>query len=248
MGFPFLLRSIKSMPIASLSFTAAPARARKGEATRAAIVGVAMGIARRDGLEGLTIGAVAEAAGMSKSGVFAHFGSREDLQLAVLRAYAEGFVGEVLAPALRAPRGLPRLMAVLDNWLALLTREIEQGCLMISGASEYDDRPGPLRDAMVTIVTGWNAELLRAIDLAKGEGHLRAEADSEQLAFEIYGLVLAMHQEARLLRSAESPARARRALDRLMADVRVANLTTISPSPRRPAARKKAAGTTTSRS
>lgn len=236
------------MPLASLSSPAAPARARKGEATRAAIVGVAIGIARRDGLEGLTIGAVAEGAGMSKSGVFAHFGSREDLQLAVLKAYAEGFVTEVLAPALREPRGLPRLMAVLDNWLALLTREIEQGCLMISGASEYDDRPGPLRDAMVVIVTGWNAELLRAIALAKSEGHLRGDTDSEQLAFEIYGLVLAMHQEARLLRSLQSPARARRGLARLMADVRAEPPITISPSPRRPAARKQAAGTTTSRS
>jgi len=203
----------------ALQSIASPLRTRKGESTRAAIVQVAVAIARRDGLEGLTIGAVAEAAGMSKSGVFAHFGSREDLQLAVLKAYAERFVDEVLRPAVREPRGLPRLSALLENWVEFLIRELEQGCLMISGASEYDDRPGALRDAMVAIVQGWNQELLRAIGLAKSEGHLRADADSEQLAFEIYGLMLAMHQEARLLRSAQSPARVRIGLARLISGV-----------------------------
>jgi AcrR family transcriptional regulator len=194
----------------------AQARPRKGDVTRAAIVDAALAIARREGLEGLTIGLLADALGKSKSGVFAHFGSREDLQLAVLREYAVRFVDEVLRPAVELERGLPRLHAMLENWLRLLARELEQGCLMIAGASEYDDRPGALRDAMVAIVTGWKQELLRAIDAAKAAGHLRADVESRQLVFEIYGLMLALHQDARLLRSADSVRRARNGLARLI--------------------------------
>ena len=209
------------MPLVSaISSLAAPLRAslrpRKGELTRAAIVEAALAIARRDGLEGLTIGALAEQMRMSKSGVFAHFGSREELQRAVLAEYAQRFVAAVLAPAVRRPRGLPRLQAILDNWLALLAKEIEQGCLMVSGSIEYDDRPGPLRDAVAGIVRGWTAELLRAIDDAKASGELRADVDARQLAFEIYGLVLAFHQNARLLRATDSNRRARTALRRLI--------------------------------
>ena len=194
----------------------APEHARKGESTRAAIVDAALAIARREGLEGLTIGLLAEALGMSKSGVFAHFGSREDLQLAVLREYAARFVDEVLRPAVELERGLPRLQAMLENWLRLLARELEQGCLMIAGASEYDDRPGALRDAMVAIVAGWKQELLRAIEAAKSAGHLRTGIESRQLVFEIYGLMLALHQDARLLRSSDSVKRARAGLARLI--------------------------------
>jgi AcrR family transcriptional regulator len=194
----------------------APLRPRKGDATRAAIVEAALAIARRDGLEGLTIGALADALAMSKSGVFAHFGSREDLQLAVLNEYAARFVDDVLRPAVAAARGLPRLRALLENWLALLGRELQQGCLLIAGASEYDDRTGPLHDAMVRIVTGWKRELLRAIELARGEGHLDRKLDPDQLVFEIYGLMLVAHQDARLLHSKDSLKRARTALARML--------------------------------
>jgi AcrR family transcriptional regulator len=218
-------------------------RVRKGEATRAAIVGAALAIARREGLEGLTIGLLADHMQMSKSGVFAHFGSREDLQLAVLNEYAARFVDDVLRPAVGRARGLPRLQAILENWLRLLARELEQGCLMIAGASEYDDRPGPLRDAMVAIVTGWKEELLRAIDAAKAAGHLRAGVDSRQLVFEVYGLMLVLHQDARLLRSADSVKRARTGLARLIDAARApgagpapatAFRTTRAPAARRP--------------
>lgn len=195
-----------------------PARSApgKGRATRAAIVAAALAMSRREGLEGLTIGLLAETLRMSKSGVFAHFGSREELQLAVLNEYAARFVDEVLRPALERERGLPRLQAILENWLRLLAREIEQGCLMISGASEYDDRPGVLRGAVVAIVTGWKQELLRAIDAAKAAGHLRADVESAQLVFEIHGLMLVLHQDARLLRSADSIRHARTGLARLI--------------------------------
>ncbi|GIL06481.1 TetR/AcrR family transcriptional regulator [Betaproteobacteria bacterium PRO7] len=225
--------------ISALHALAAPLRTRsaerprKGEATRAAIVEAALALARRDGLEGLTIGVLAEQMRMSKSGVFAHFGSREDLQLAVIREYAARFVDQVLRPAVRRPRGLPRLRALLENWLALLARELEQGCLMISGASEYDDRPGPLRDAVVQIVEGWKRELLRAIEQARDEGHLKRDVDSEQLVFEIYGLMLVLHQDARLLHSPDSVKRARAGLARLLDAAKAARASASPPARRR---------------
>ncbi len=213
----------------------APLRLRKGDATRAAIVDAALTVARREGLEGLTIGALAEAMSMSKSGVFAHFGSREELQLAVLNEYTARFVDDVLRPAVKKPRGVPRLQALLENWLRLLAREIEQGCLLIAGASEYDDRPGPLHDAMVRIVTDWKRELLRAIEQAREEGHLQRDVDAAQLVFEIYGLMLVTHQDARLLRSRDSLARARTALARLLASAGVKGAPAKAPTRKKPA-------------
>jgi AcrR family transcriptional regulator len=224
----------------ALSSLATALRPRKGELTRAAIVEAAMEIAAREGLEGLTIGTLADRMQMSKSGVFAHFGSREDLQLAVLKEYVRRFVDEVLRPAVRKPRGLPRLEAILDRWVAFLAREISVGCIMIAGGFEYDDRPGPQRDAMVSIITGWKAELLKAIRQAVAEGQLKRGVDAQQMVFEAYGVMLAMHQDARLLRSADSGRRARAALRRLIDDARVV------PAPvskRRPATRAKTART-----
>ncbi|MBA2548467.1 MAG: TetR family transcriptional regulator [Burkholderiaceae bacterium] len=189
---------------------------RKGALTRNAIVEAAMLAASRDGLEGLTIGTLAEQMRMSKSGVFAHFGSREELQLAVLKEYVNRFVAEVLRPAVRKPRGLPRLKAILQRWVAFLAREMTRGCIMIAGAFEYDDVPGPLRDEMVKIITGWKGEVTKAIRYSAAEGHLRPGVDAHQLVFEIYGLMLAMHQDARLLRSADSAKRARAGLRRLI--------------------------------
>jgi AcrR family transcriptional regulator len=196
----------------------ADTRARKGDVTRAAIVDAAISTARRQGLESLTIGALAEQLKMSKSGLFAHFGSREELQLAVLKEYALRFVDEVLRPAVRKRRGLPRLQAVVANWLKHLAREVEQGCLMIGGAVEYDDCPGPLQDAMVAIIGGWNAELVRAIEDATETGELRANTDPRQLAFDIHGVMLAFHLATRLLHAGDSYKRARSAVARLLND------------------------------
>ncbi len=206
-----------SSSVAPTSFPLAP---RKGDLTRAAIVEAALLAASRDGLEGLTIGTLADSMQMSKSGVFAHFGSREELQLAVLKAYVQRFVDEVLRPAVIKPRGLPRLEAILERWVAFLAREMTRGCIMIAGAVEYDDVPGPQRDAMVAIITGWKRELVKAIRQAVAEGHLHVSVDAPQLVFEIYGLMLAMHQDARLLRSADSAKRARAGLRRLIDAVR----------------------------
>ena len=121
---------------------------RKGELTRAAILDVALDAASRDGLEGLTIGLLAEKMNMSKSGVFAHFGSREDLQIEVLKLYHHHFEQEVFYPSLKEARGLPRLQAMFALWVKRVTVEIASGCIYISGAVEYDDRPGPIREAL----------------------------------------------------------------------------------------------------
>ena len=189
---------------------------RKGQQTRAAIVNAALEQAARAGLEGLTIGALAEQMHMSKSGVFAHFGSREDLQIAVLKAYEQRFIDEVLKPSLRQVRGLPRLLAILNHWLERTVIEAALGCIWISGASEYDDRPGAVRDELVSMVQGWQREISRAIGQSIREGHLGEDTDVNDLVFGIYGVILVLHHDSRLMRSAEALPRARRAIDRLL--------------------------------
>ncbi len=187
----------------------------RGSQTRAAILDAALKIAIRDGLEGLSIGMLADAMGMSKSGVFAHFGSREDLQIALIDEYARRFMDDVFFPALRQPRGLPRLTAMFENWLhRVQTIEIPNGCVFISGAVEFDDREGPVRDRMVTVNRGWQGEMQVAVRQAVECGHLRGDCDPEQLVFELYGVMLALHHDARLLRDVRAVERARRAFDR----------------------------------
>lgn len=181
---------------------------QKGQQTKAAIVDAALGLATQIGLEGLSIGALAEVMRMSKSGVFAHFGSREELQISVIREYHVRFEEEVFYPALQAARGLPRLQALFENWMNRTSVEIDSGCLYISGAVEFDDRPGPVRDALAGSVKTWLSAMYRAVVQAKVAGHLRDDADEHQMAFEIHGLILALHYEARFLKSPGSIDRA----------------------------------------
>ena len=190
----------------------------KGRQTRAAILDAALKLASHMGLEGLSIGALAEVTEMSKSGVFAHFGSREELQISVVREYHTRFEEEVFAPALREPRGLPRLRALFERWVRRVSAEIDSGCIYISGAVEFDDRPGPVRDALVTMVQTWQQALGRAIRAAMAEGHLSADTDAEQVLFELHGLVLALHHDARFLRNPAAAAHARAGFERLVAD------------------------------
>jgi len=201
--------------------SADPAPARplmKGQQTRAAILDAALALASHIGLEGLSIGALAEVTGMSKSGVFAHFGSREELQISVVREYHAKFEDEVFRPSMSAPRGLPRLRALFDRWVHRVSVEIDSGCIYISGAVEFDDRPGPVRDALVTMVQTWQDALERAIRAAVDAGHLREDTDAGQFLFEIHGLILALHHDARFLRHAGAEERARAAFARLLAD------------------------------
>src|SRR3569833_3195697 len=134
---------------------------RKGELTRTAILDAALALASRNGLEGLTIGSLAEQMHMSKSGVFAHFGSREDLQIAVLKRYRHQFEQEVFYASLSEPRGVPRLQAMFARCADLVTIEIASACIFISGAAEYDDRPGAIRDELVAMVLAWQEALLK---------------------------------------------------------------------------------------
>jgi AcrR family transcriptional regulator len=190
---------------------------QKGQQTKAAIVDAALGLATQIGLEGLSIGALAEVMHMSKSGVFAHFGSREELQISVIREYFTRFEEEVFYPALKAPKGLPRVQALFGNWMKRVAVELQSGCIFISGAVEFDDRPGPVRDALATSVQTWLAAMYRAVVLAKEAGHLRADADERQIAFEIHGLILALHYEARFLKTPGSIERTLRAFQSILA-------------------------------
>ncbi|RZJ84871.1 MAG: TetR/AcrR family transcriptional regulator [Massilia sp.] len=193
---------------------------RKGELTRAAILDVALELSSRDGLEGLTIGLLADRMNMSKSGVFAHFGSREDLQLEVVKLYHHRFEQEVFFPSVREPRGLPRLQSMFDRWLERVSVEIASGCIYISGAVEYDDRPGPIREELVKMVQAWQGALQRSARQAIEVGHLRPDTDAEQLVYEMYGLILALHHDARFLRMPGSVERARCGFERLVENYR----------------------------
>ena len=191
--------------------TVAPAASKgqlKGEKTKAVIVDAALGLATQIGLEGLSIGALAEVTGMSKSGVFAHFGSREELQISVVREYHARFEAEVFFPAMDTARGLPRLQALFANWMKRTSVEIDSGCIYISGAVEFDDRPGPVRDAIASSVRTWLAAMDRAVRQAQELSQLSEHADPSQILFEIHGLILALHYEARFLKSPGSIERA----------------------------------------
>ncbi len=189
---------------------------QKGQQTRAAILDAALALSSSAGLEGLSIGVLAEVMHMSKSGVFAHFGSREELQISVIREYHARFEEEVFYPAIREPRGLPRLRALFERWVRRVSVEVDSGCIYISGAVEFDDRPGPVRDALADMVRSWQAALGRAIGLAIEAGDLRADTDAAPMLFEVHGLILALHHDARFLRSPGAVDRACTAFDRIV--------------------------------
>ena len=189
----------------------------KGQQTKTAIVDAALRLASQVGLEGLSIGAVAEIMQMSKSGVFAHFGAREELQISVVREYFHRFEQEVFAPVLALPRGLPRVEALFANWMKRVAVELQSGCIFISGAVAFDDRPGAVRDALADSVNIWLDAFRRAVVQARQEGHLRSDADADQMAFEIHGLILALHYEARFLKKPGSIARANKGFENILA-------------------------------
>ena len=192
----------------------------KGQQTKAAIVDAALRMASQVGLEGLSIGALAEAMGMSKSGVFAHFGSRDELQISVVHEYYARFERAVFAPAMAQPRGLPRLRALFDHWMRFTSAELDSGCIFISGAVEFDDRPGPVRDALVAAVDAWMQAMQRAVGQARREGHLAAGIDDRQVTFEIHGLILVLHYEARFLQRPGALSRALQGFDNILARYR----------------------------
>ncbi|MDB4967135.1 MAG: transcriptional regulator, TetR family [Myxococcales bacterium] len=189
----------------------------KGEETRERIVERAFRLASRDGLNGLTVGTLAADLGLSKSGLFAHFGSKEELQVEVLRAAAEYFQDHVLKKGFVAPRGLPRLRKVFENWLSWVTDpSLPGGCVFVAASAELDDKPGRARDFLAATQKDLLTTLARTVRLGVDVGHLVAGTDCEQLAFEMYGIVLAFNHAHRLLRDPKALTRARRAFDRLV--------------------------------
>lgn len=204
------------MSTAAASVPTTRRAASKGAATRDAILARAYLLACVQGLDGLTIGGLAEQVGMSKSGVFAHFGSREDLQLATLDTAGERFIQHVLVPALKAPRGLQRLRAIIANWFDWVRHSDDGGCLFLAAASEFDDRPGPVRDRLMRHEADWRDQLARAAQLAIDNGELAADTEPAQLAFELYGLALALHHDAGLTGYAAAAERSQRAFERLI--------------------------------
>jgi AcrR family transcriptional regulator len=195
-------------------------RTERSEATLGAIVETALAMALADGLNSLSLGEVAKRAGLSKSGVFSRIGSREALQKAVIDEYAKRFLQDVFMPAMREPRGLPRLNAIMHLWMKRV-REVESrtGCLYSAGAFEFDDCEGPLRDLLLEHVLHWRAALRRSVDLAIQVGHLLPDTDAEQIVFELDGLFVALMREARFLRDPLACDRAWKAYERLIRSV-----------------------------
>jgi len=173
----------------------------KGIETRERILEKAFRQASRDGLEGLSIGSLAESLAMSKSGLFAHFGSKEALQVEVLRSTARTFEAEVIAPALKSPRGEARVVALHGRWVAwLLGPAQECGCLFMQASVELDDRPGPAREFLVTMQRQFLGVLAKAARIAVEDGQFRSDLDSKLFAFQWYGLVQVWQHSRRLLR------------------------------------------------
>ena len=193
----------------------------KGELTRNAILDRATALASRLGLGGLTIGHLSEELGLSKSGLFAHFGAKDALQVEILRFAAGRFVSEVVRPALAAPRGEPRVRAIFERWMDWgRSRVVPGGCLFVSSATELDDRPGPARDELVRLQREWLETIAICFRSGITEGHFRADADPEQFAHDLYAVMLGCHHAMRLLRDPSAESRARKAMEALLAAAR----------------------------
>ena len=189
----------------------------KGEITRQQILDHAVALASRVGLGGMTIGSLADDLNLSKSGLYAHFQSKEALQVRTLEAGAEKFVDTVVRPALKAARGEPRLKALFENWSRWPeVSSLQGGCLFVQVAAEFDDLPGPVRDRLVQLQRDWFDTLINAARTAVSEGHFRADVDAEQFAFELYGVMLMYHHSARLLGDPKAGERAKAAFNALL--------------------------------
>lgn len=198
----------------------------KGEATRLAILDEALQMASRVGIVGLSIGRLATETGMSKSGLFAHFHSKQELQLQVLARGRERFVDTVVRPALTAPRGESRVREVFEHWLTWEAEAFDGGCIFVTLAAELDGRPGPLRDALVDSERDWLDLLASTAATAVSAGDFRPDLDPGQFAYEVHGVMLAHHHANRLMADARAAQRTRAAYDALVAAARRTGPTT----------------------
>lgn len=194
----------------------------KGARTRASILGRAVDLASLEGLEGVTIGRLADELGMSKSGLFAHFGSKEELQLAAIESASERYINEIFRPALKEPRGYPRLIALCRSWLSYLKRGVFPGGCFFAGASfEFDGRPGIVRDAIARHMDDWISALEKAIRMAQDEGHLDTSIEPAQLAFELNSLFLGANFARQLRKDARALDRAAVAVESRLEALRI---------------------------
>lgn len=209
--------------------------------TKEMILDKAVKIASRDGIGGLTIGELAKAVGMSKSGLFAHFGGKDQLQLDVLKLATEKFIDVVMRPAFTAPRGEPRLKAMFKNWLEHLNDESELpgGSILISASIELDDRPGALRDFAAQAQKDLIKNIEKAAKLAVEEGHFRHDLDVEQFAWSMYSFVLGYHHFKRLLQDPKAELHVKRSFNGLLAVSRASENATPSRSSSRKQMKKK---------
>lgn len=189
----------------------------KGRLTRHWILDTALDLSSELGLDGLTFGVLAKRAGMSKSGLYAHFKSKESLQQDVLAAAAARFIDVVLSPSLKQPRGLPRLETMFSRWLRWAVAEFSGGCLFMAAATEFDDRHGPVQDALKGYLRDMLGAIARAARIAVEEGHVAPSLDVEQFAYEFWGVLLAHQHYQRLLGEQDADARASRAFRSLIA-------------------------------
>jgi AcrR family transcriptional regulator len=189
----------------------------KADLTRLAVVHTALRTASRVGLRGLTIGSLAEQAELSKSGLFAHFRSKQALQLAVLDHAAEQFIELVLHPALKAPRGEPRVRVLFERWLEWNRDVLPGGCIFVAATIEFDDEQGPVRERLVAHQRDWLETLATIFRAGIADGQFRADADPDQFAQDFQGILLACHHAHRLLDDPRAGERARRAVDALLA-------------------------------
>src|SRR5215212_12235685 len=220
----------------------ASARARRahGERTRQAILEAAVHISSVEGLEGLTIGRLAAELSMSKSGLFAHFGSKEELQLATVEAAREVFVREVIRPAFEAPKGLGRLWGLCDVWLEYVRREVFRGgCFFAAAAAEFDGRPGAVRDRVAAIMKEWLAVLGRSVSEAQAEGQLDPATDPAQLSFELNALEMGANWAFQLHGDRQAFARAREAMLERLRRLATPDGLPLLPPPKRPSGRRK---------
>lgn len=194
----------------------------KGEDTRSNVLGTALSLATQVGLEGVTIGKLADTVGMSKSGLFAHFSSKENLQVAILEEAIERFVAMVVAPALKKPRGEARLRALVNGWLEWSKADfLPGGCIFVAAQVELDDRPGPARDRLIASQRDWLATLAHAARIAVEEKQFKKDLDVDQLAHEIFSVAYGYHFIRRIIEPAEAERRARLAFDRIIESARV---------------------------
>jgi len=194
----------------------------KGERTRQSILDRAVDLASIEGLGGLTIGRLAEELGMSKSGLFAHFGSKEELQLATIESARERFIEHAFRPALKAERGYPRLMAIARAWLAYVKREVfPGGCFFAAASFEFDGRPGLVRDAIANMMNTWIESIEKSVKMAQDEGHLDPDIEPAQLAFEINAIFFGANFSYQLRGDKKALERAMEAIEARLESLRV---------------------------